>query len=157
MRETKFYQHINLFVPKFPPRGNSWVQLDPNLREWFVNNSSILSLLPYRPWQAYYDRTLIVEKMLPALQYLPLGAAKEESWWIRAKSFAKGHLAVEMAASITIGTKMPTFGPKESYPTTPPRALVITDSQPQSQMTKGRVGGQEKVWQYIATTSKQEQ
>ena len=126
----------------------------PNCRRFETNPK--LSLLPYRPWQAYYDRTLIVEKMLPH-QYLPLGVAKEESWWIRAKSFAKGHLAVELAASITIGTKMPTFGPKESYPTTPPRALVITDSQPQSQMTKGRVGGQEKVWQYIATTSKQEQ
>ena len=37
---------------------------------------------------------------------------KEESWWIRAKSFAKGHLAVELAASITIGTNMPTFGPQ---------------------------------------------
>ena len=100
---------------------------------------------------------VIVDKMYLLFNIYLWEPRKEESWWIRAKSFAKGHLAVEMAASITIGTKMPTFGPKESYPTTPPRALVITDSQPQSQMTKGRVGGQEKVWQYNATTSKQEQ
>ena len=39
------------------------------------------------------------------------GNPRKEEWWIRRKSFAKGHLAVELAASITIGTNMPTFGP----------------------------------------------
>ena len=31
MRETKFYQHINSFVPKLPPRGNSWGSTGPQL------------------------------------------------------------------------------------------------------------------------------
>ena len=87
---------------------------------------------------------MIVDKMYLLFNIYLWEPRKEESWWIRAKSFAKGHLAVELAASITIGTKMPTFGPKESYPTTPPRALVITDSQPQSQMTKGGWVGKKK-------------
>ena len=76
---------------------------------------------------------MIVDKMYLLFNIYLWEPRKEESWWIRAKSFAKGHLAVELAASITIGTKMPTFGPKESYPTTPPRANTRIPPTPTGQ------------------------
>ena len=91
----------------------------------FLNKSEIFSA-----HDLHWDNTkqkstpapfMIVEKMLPHQYYL-WESRKEESWWIRAKSFAKGHLAVELAASITIGTKMPTFGPKR----------VVSNNSPKS-------------------------
>ena len=64
MRKTKFYQHINSFVPKFPPRGNSWGSTGPQLarmiRKQFLNTiTTPISALAGLLWQDIYAINVI--------------------------------------------------------------------------------------------------
>ena len=84
MRETKFYQHINSFVPKLPPRGNSWGSTGPQLarmiRKQFLSTiTAPISALAGLLWEDIYYCS--VTNLSPGMQCFGLKQLVPLCFW----------------------------------------------------------------------------